>query len=256
MRLVALASGSRGNAALIELGGAVVLVDAGLSARELGRRVAAAGVEPRRIDAVLLSHEHEDHSRGAAHFSRAHGVPVFSSHQTLEAMDASPSHFADWHALAAWGCDLGRLRVETFAVPHDAAAPVGFVLHGEGLRVAIVTDLGHVTTLVRERLHGCHVQMVESNHDDRLLRDGPYPWPLKQRVAGRFGHLSNREAAALLDETVDGECRAVVLAHLSEQNNRPALARDEVARALKEGGGRLVTIRVAAAAGPTPAVVL
>ena len=254
MRLVPLASGSRGNATLVELGRQQLLIDAGVSATALAKRLEEAGVDPHRIDAIVLSHEHEDHSRGAARFSRKYGVPVICSVQTLEAMDGSPKHFAAWHALGGGICDLGGAEVESFPVPHDAAAPVGFLLRGEGLRLGIATDLGHATTLVVERLRGCHVLMIEANHDDRMLRDGPYPRSLKQRVAGRFGHLSNREAASLLGETVDGECCAVVLAHLSEKNNRPALAREQAQRVLRSAAGGSADLRIAQADHPSAEV--
>jgi len=171
-------------------------------------------------------------------------------------MDHSPAHFADWQALGSERpVDLGPLQVESFPVPHDAAQPLGFVLQGEGLRVGIATDLGHATTLVIERLRGCDVLMIESNHDDRMLRDGPYPWQLKQRVSGRLGHLSNREAAGLLDLTGDDGCRAVVLAHLSGKNNTPDLAR-RAARAVLAVGDRKIDVRVAERDQPSAAVEL
>jgi phosphoribosyl 1,2-cyclic phosphodiesterase len=257
MRLVPLASGSRGNASLIELGGRRLVFDAGISARSLARRLEAVGVAPERVDALVLSHEHEDHARGAERFSRAHRVPVVCSMRTLEALDRSPTDFAAWEPLAPGGrLDLGAVQIDSFAVPHDAAEPAGFVVHGEGLRIGFATDVGHATALVVERLRGCHVQLVEANHDDRLLRDGPYPWSVKQRVAGRLGHLSNREAAALLARTVGEVCRAVVLAHLSEMNNRPALARSAVALALAAGGARRCEMRIALGDRPTPGIEL
>lgn len=245
MRLVTLGSGSRGNATLVELGGKRLLVDAGLSAKELACRLEAAGADPAKIDGVLLSHEHVDHTRGVDRFSRKHGVPVFCSVDTLEAMDRSPVHFASWHPLAQGEClDLGTVTVEPFPVPHDAVRPVGFVLRAEGLQVGIATDLGHVTAEVVERLRGCDVLMIESNHDDRMLMEGPYPWHLKRRVSGMYGHLSNREAAAVLLDTVRAGCRAVVLAHLSEKNNTPELARRAADAAL--GAARMeVQLRVA-----------
>ena len=144
----------------------------------------------------------------------------------------------------------------TFPVPHDAARPLGFVIHGEGLRVGIATDLGHATTLVRERLRGCNVLMIEANHDDRMLQEGPYPWHLKQRVSGRLGHLSNHEAADVLAEAVDESCRCVVLAHLSEKNNTQELARRSAVAALKEWNRSAVEVRVAEATAPTAAVCL
>ena len=257
LRFVPLGSGSQGNATLVELGGARVLVDAGLSARQLAQRLSLLGVEPSSIDAVLLSHEHQDHARGAERFSKRHGVPVICSIETLEAMDRSRVHFADWQPLPDDAIlDLGGVRVEAFPVPHDAARPVGFVLHGEGLRVGIATDLGHATTLVLERLGGCHVLMIEANHDETMLLRGSYPPHLKQRVGGRMGHLSNHEAAAVLQRTVDDSCRAVVLAHLSENNNTPALARSTTSRALQAAGRKRLEMRIAAVRRPTPAVML
>lgn len=254
MRLLPLGSGSRGNATLVEFGTTRLLVDAGLSARALSARLEARGVAPKDIDWLLLSHEHEDHARGAERFSNRHRVPVICSAETLEALDLSPSHFACWRPLESAGvADLGTVTVEPFPVPHDAARPVGFIIRGEGLRVGIATDLGHATKLVRERLRGCHALLLEANHDDRMLWDGPYPWHLKQRVSGRLGHLSNQEAADVLRDAVSEECRAVVLAHLSESNNTPALVRQICARAL-DAGRRRVEMRVAATRGPTPAV--
>jgi phosphoribosyl 1,2-cyclic phosphodiesterase len=257
MRFVPLGSGSSGNAALLELGSTRLLIDAGLSARALAERVATQGVEPCSIDWILLSHEHTDHVRGAELFSRRHGAAVVSFPETLEAMDCSPAHFTRWIPFSENGPqDLGGVEVETFSLPHDAARPVGFLLRGEGLKIGIATDLGHATTLVRQRLRGCQVLMLESNHDDTMLREGPYPWNIKQRVAGRMGHLSNDDAADLLRDVVDQSCRAVVLAHLSEKNNRPELARRAAAAALGAVGRSRIVMRVATARTPTPAVEL
>jgi phosphoribosyl 1,2-cyclic phosphodiesterase len=234
-----------------ETGPVRLLIDAGLSARELTRRLQLVEVAPESVRAILLSHEHEDHTRGVERFSRLHEVPVVCSVKTLEAMDASPSHFAGWKPIrAGLRAEVAGVEVDPFAVPHDAADPMGFVLAAGGRRFGFATDLGHATALVVERLRGCHVLMVESNHDDRMLVDGPYPWPLKQRVSGRMGHLSNREAAALLCETVGAGCRAVVLAHLSETNNTHELARRCAAEALGGCGSDAPVIHVAAPEAP------
>ena len=257
MRLIPLGSGSQGNATLVEFGRKRILVDAGLSARMLARRLEAVGVEPASLDAVLLSHEHHDHARGAERFSKKHGVPVFCSLETLEAMDRSPIHFAEWHSLEPGTLmDMGSVRVDPFPVPHDAARPVGFVLEGEELKVGIVTDLGQATTLVVQRLRGCHLLMVESNHDDALLRNGPYPWQIKQRVGGRLGHLSNSEAAGLVEEAVSESCQVVLLAHLSESNNTPSLAREAASGALARRGRGRVSLHVAETRTTTPPIVL
>jgi phosphoribosyl 1,2-cyclic phosphodiesterase len=257
VRLVPLASGSKGNAALLEFGSTRLLLDAGLSAKRLAVRLGEVGVEPRDISAVLLSHEHEDHTRGAELFSRRHGTPVACCWQTLEAMDRSPAHFTEWMSFNSGETfDVGDVKVLPFPVPHDAAKPVGFVIEGEGMRVGMVTDLGHATTLVLERLRGCEVLMIESNHDNQMLMDGPYPWHLKQRVSGRLGHLSNREAAEMLRHTAAENCRAVVLTHLSEKNNTPALARQAAANVLASNGNGRVEMRVASQIKPTPPICL
>ncbi len=246
VRVLPLGSGSSGNATLVEFGSVRLLVEAGLSARALGERLEGAGVAPSSLAAILISHEHHDHACGVERFSLRHRVPVLCVPETLAALELSPIHLAAWHPLEPGSSlDVAGIRVDAFAVPHDAVRPVGFVLQGEGVRVGIATDLGHATTLVVERLRGCHLLVIESNHDDRMLHDGPYPWHLKQRVAGRTGHLSNDDAAHLLERVADSECRAVVLAHLSEKNNTPALARDSASRALQRAGCRRVEMRVA-----------
>jgi len=255
LRIVPLGSGSRGNATLVEAGTTRLLIDAGLSARTLTRRLEGLGVAPRSLSAILLSHEHHDHAAGVEGFSLRHRVPVVCSAATLAALDRSPAHLAEWIALPEIGpLELGDFRVESFPLPHDAARPVGFVLRAAGLSVGLATDFGHATTLVVERLRGSNALLVESNHDERMLRDGPYPWQLKQRVRGRMGHLSNVEAADLLQQVADEACQAVVLLHLSERNNTPELARRSAASALVRAGVKRASMRVAAPRGPTPAV--
>jgi phosphoribosyl 1,2-cyclic phosphodiesterase len=246
VRFVPLASGSQGNATLVEFGGTRLLIDAGLTLKELVVRLTACGIEPESIAAILLSHEHQDHVRGAQQFSKRFQVPVAASWATLEGMDRSPQAFAAWIDLPVGrAVPIGEASVSSFPVPHDAAAPVGFVLEGGGVRVGVATDLGHATPQIADRLGGCDLLMIESNHDPLLLRDGPYPWRLKDRVAGKLGHLSNSEAAALIKHTVDERCRCIVLAHLSEKNNTPELARTSALRALHARGCEQVDLRIA-----------
>ena len=255
VRVVLLGSGSSGNATLVAFGARRILVDAGLSARELAARLEGVGVAPRQLTAVLLSHEHHDHARGLERFAVKHALPVFTAPEALAALNLAPRHLGAWHPFEPGvAFDASGVTVEPFSVPHDAANPVGFVLQAEGVRVGIVTDLGHATTLVVERLRGCHVLVVEANHDDGMLVRGPYPWALKQRIGGRLGHLSNEEAATLLAATADDACQAVILAHLSEKNNTAALARKAVASALAAAGRSRYAMRVAERGGPTPAV--
>ena len=257
VRILSLGSGSSGNALLVEFGSRRVLVDAGLASREIARRLEAAGCAPGSIRCVLLTHEHRDHSRGAERFSVRHKVPIACVPETLEAMNLSPSLLAAWMPIdPGRDFDLDGVRVLPFPVPHDAARPVGFLLEGEGVRVGVALDLGHATSLVEERLRGCHVLVVESNHDGRMLQDGPYPWHLKQRIASRLGHLSNEEAASLLSRAADDSCRAVVLAHLSEKNNTQALARGAASRALAGAGRKRFEMRVAEGRRPSVPVVL
>ncbi|HEX4823125.1 MAG TPA: MBL fold metallo-hydrolase [Candidatus Polarisedimenticolaceae bacterium] len=255
VRVVPLGSGSSGNATLIAFGERTVLVDAGLSARDLALRLAAAGQAAERLDAILLSHEHHDHARGLFRFATRHRVPVFTTPEVLDALNLAPHHLPAWHAFTPGSAfETAGIEVTPFSVPHDAVNPVGFVLRAEGIRVGIVTDIGHMTTLVQQRLRGCHVLLVEANHDDAMLLKGSYPWALKQRIGGRLGHLSNDEAATLVAAVADDETQAVVLAHLSDKNNTAALARAAVANALDRAGRRRVAMRVALRSAPTPAV--
>jgi len=255
VRVVPLGSGSSGNATVVSFGARQILVDAGLSARELASRLTEVGVDPAALTAILLTHEHHDHARGLERFAVKHKVPVFTAPETLAALNLSPRHLGAWHpfepgvTFEAYG-----ITVDPFTVPHDAVNPVGFVLEADGVKVGIATDLGHATTLVVERLRGCHVLVVEANHDDGMLVRGPYPWALKQRIGGRLGHLSNEEAATLIAASADADCQAVILAHLSENNNTAALARQAVASALAAAGRTRYAMRVANGRAPTPAV--
>jgi phosphoribosyl 1,2-cyclic phosphodiesterase len=257
LRVVPLGSGSGGNATLVELGGTRLLVDAGLAARTLARRLAAIGVEPRTLAGILVSHEHGDHASGVERFSTRFGVPVHAAYETLAALDLSYVHVCGFTPfLPGQPFEVGDVVVDPFPVPHDAALPVGFVLTRDGMRVGVATDLGHATTLVVERLRGCDVLVIESNYDPDMLRDGPYPWALKQRVAGRTGHLSNAAAADLIADVVDERLKAIVLAHLSEHNNTPELARRTAAAALARTPGCRAAMRVATRRGATPAIVI
>ncbi len=257
LRIVPLASGSNGNSTLVEIGGTRLLVDAGLSAKALGVALESVGVAPGSIDWIVLSHEHHDHARGAVRFSRKHNVPLICSWPTLDAMEASPAHVASWQPLEPGRVlDLGKVTIDPFSIPHDAVDPLGFVFEGEGIRVGVATDVGHATARVVEHLQDCHVLLVESNHDDDMLRDGPYPWHLKERVRGRLGHLSNYEAAWLLEQVVGDNCQNVLLGHLSEQNNTPELAVESARKALARGGRDSIEVRVAERRRPSPAVEL
>jgi len=291
MRMTVLASGSKGNATVVAAGRTCVLVDAGLSCRELLRRMAATGEDPAALTAILVTHEHLDHVAGLSVLARRLGVPVFFTEPTHRAWvrmvtPKTTMSYAKWlelreqeklradeaaayapaHTLAAVAelepaelepeseedsladtkprpdpaflpaveyfragqrfC-IGEIDIDPFTIPHDAADPCGFVFHAraEGVRMAIATDLGYIPPNVNQALRNVDVLLLESNHDLEMLKDGPYPWSVKQRVLSRVGHLSNAACADFLQRDYDGGAHTIVLGHLSEQNNLPELAR-------------------------------
>lgn len=245
MRFRVLGSGSSGNTTLVEAGGARVLVDAGLGPRELAERVQSAGVDPSSVDAILLSHEHQDHSRGAPGFSRKWGTRVAGSRGTYAAAGLGASEIAGYDVVEAGvPYTVGGLTVTGVPLPHDAAQPFAFVIEGDGASLGHATDFGHVTQRMADAFRGCDALLIESNYDPAMLRDGPYPWSLKERILGRFGHLSNAEAAAYLQRDLGRFCRTVVLAHLSRQNNHPEIVRMAVDDALRRRGGTAVEVEI------------
>ena len=289
VKMTVLASGSKGNCTVLSSSRTRILVDAGLSCREIFKRMAAAGEDPHTLDAILITHEHQDHVQGLAVTARKLGIPVYFTEPTHRAWVRwmNPKKrvtYADWLAArkasdqqsavsdqedrgqgsgdqtsvkgSAVGdqkpekdpCALpgveyfcagsafcvGDIAVTPFTIPHDAADPVGFVFEADGLRIAIATDLGYMPENAKRHLKKCDVLMLESNHDLDMLRDGPYPWSVKQRVMSRVGHLSNLAAAEFLESEYDGGAAYIVLAHLSESNNLPELARVSAEHALRD----------------------
>jgi phosphoribosyl 1,2-cyclic phosphodiesterase len=235
MRITPLASGSSGNSFLVRCKDSAVLVDAGLSAKQLCLRLETVGVDPASLRAILVSHGHSDHVKGVGVLSRKYKLPVWMNKGTWTVAKSSVGAV---HRLEIF--DTGRvfraagLQVHPFSVPHDCADPVGFRISMGAARLGIVTDLGTATGLVTTLLTGLQVVVLESNHDPHMLMDGPYPWELKQRVRGRLGHLSNPDSAQLLQRVFSDELQAVILAHMSETNNRAELALDCVRTSLRE----------------------
>ncbi len=298
VRFTVLASGSKGNSTVVSGGRTRILVDCGLSCRELFRRMKLVGEEPETLDAILITHEHSDHVSGVAVTARKLGIPVYFTEGThrawmrwltprrqmtyaqwleqcrrqaaerqaeaettaeegepdesdlveseeapqQEAVSVLPAASATtkdptWlpaveYFRAGEPFEIGDIAVSPFTIPHDAADPVGFVFQAEGVRMASATDLGYISPNVRAQLQGVDLLLLESNHDLEMLRDGPYPWAVKQRVLSRVGHLSNEAAAGFLEDGYDGQAAYVILAHLSESNNLPELARVAAERAL------------------------
>jgi phosphoribosyl 1,2-cyclic phosphodiesterase len=223
VKVCLLASGSKGNAIYLASRDSRVLIDAGLSAREIDHRLARIDAGGAELDGILLTHEHTDHCRGLGPVSRRHRLPVLLHHRACRELPAS-ARPADPREFDGEPFCWRDLRIEPFALTHDAVAPVGFAIETADGKIGIATDLGIATRLVAERLKGCRVLILESNHDEVMLRDGPYPWHLKQRVRGNHGHLSNADSARLLEELLWPGLEAVFLAHLSETNNTPSLA--------------------------------
>jgi len=245
--LVVLGSGSRGNAIYIGGPSTRLLVDCGLSPRQVKVRLERIGVDPASLDAVLVSHEHRDHVGGLALLKRMPHTTCYANRLTVEAMDRYPIERPERLKLFTTGepFDIGEFRVNAFPVLHDALDPVGFELGLNGLKIGIATDLGHATTLVRQRLKGADVLVVETNHDENLLRNNMRrPWPLKQRILSKTGHLSNTAAAKLLAETATASTRRIVLAHLSQECNKEALALQAVLAHLELVGLGEVPIEV------------
>jgi phosphoribosyl 1,2-cyclic phosphodiesterase len=231
-----LASGSSGNSALLSTERTRVLVDAGLSLKELTRRLAAIGEDPARLDAVLVTHEHSDHVAGLATLARKHRVPVYMTWLTAPAIDWG-EYSPVVESFQAGAClAIGGIEVTSFSIPHDAVDPIGFTFRAQGIKIAMVTDLGYVPESIRFHVAGAQVLLLESNHDLEMLRVGPYPWSVKQRVMSRLGHLSNLSVRDFLSDGFDHRTPHLILGHLSEQNNHPEIVRRLAADAIAERG--------------------
>lgn len=238
MRFASLGSGSKGNCLVVEVGKSRLLLDCGLSPRETTRRLARLGLAPADLAAIIVTHEHDDHIGGAFAFALQHALPIWLTHGTLRAaVDAGKS--GDSAALrvnlvdSKSAFEIGDIQVRPFTVPHDAREPVQYVLSDGVARLGVLTDIGTITAHVEAALSGCDALVLECNHDLDLLQDSSYPGWLKERIAGPFGHLDNGQAHSLLARIDQSRLQHVIGAHLSEQNNRPALARSALAQAMR-----------------------
>lgn len=239
--LTVLASGSRGNCSVLASTRTRLLVDAGVSCREIGRRMNLTGDHALNLSAVIISHEHSDHVAGLYVLARKLKIPVFMTGATYQAWqrwarqknDGIRPELVRLETFESGrSFTIGDITVAPFTIPHDAADPVGFTFRAEGVKIGIATDLGYMPASVADNLRGCDGLVIESNHDVEMLRGGPYPWVVKQRVMSRVGHMSNDALAQFFSGDYDGNAAFVVLAHLSEQNNHPDLARGAAERAL------------------------
>lgn len=228
-----LASGSKGNAIYVSDGRNSILIDAGLSAVEIERRLLSRRLDPKDLDAIVISHEHTDHVQGAGPLSRRYHLPVYVNESTLAAAKnqlGTVKETISFHPGVTF-C-IGDLSLHPFSVSHDASDSVGFTVQDDMRKIGIVTDLGMATQLVRHHLKGCKLIILEANHDKRMLEEGPYPWHVKQRIQSRLGHLSNEASRDLLGEVFHNGLRHIILAHISETNNRPEKALSVVGEAL------------------------
>jgi phosphoribosyl 1,2-cyclic phosphodiesterase len=233
MKITPLASGSSGNSFLIQKNGCSILLDAGLSGKQMEERLNVVGADPACLSGIVVSHGHSDHVKGVGVLSRRYHLPVYMNHGTWS---ESSMIIKELHDLTIFETGkpfaLDCFNIYPFSVPHDSADPVGFRIKSGKEGLGIATDLGIATGLVATVLTGLQVVVVESNHDPAMLRDGPYPWELKQRVKSRLGHLSNQQSAKLLQQIVSDSLKVIILAHMSQTNNRPDLAMDCAAEAL------------------------
>jgi len=235
LRFASLGSGSKGNCLVVEAGGTRLLLDCGLAPRETERRLARLGLEPSGLAGILVTHEHDDHGGHAYAFAAQHGLTLWMTHGTQQALAAaakSPNGVRTGIIDGRKAFAAGDIEVQPYTVPHDAREPVQFMLSDGAQRLGVLTDIGASTAHVESVLSGCDALVLECNHDLDLLWAGDYPKWLKERIAGPFGHLDNGSSERLLAALDRARLKHVIAAHLSQQNNRAGLARAALARAL------------------------
>ncbi len=240
VKVCVLASGSKGNAIYVSDENTAILIDAGMSGIQIEKRMASAGLDPETLKAIVVSHEHSDHIKGVGVLSRRFDLPVYMSRQTH---DASLPTIGKISRLNHFECGcafkINGLDIHPFSTSHDAIDPAGFTITRNSIKIGVATDLGIVTSMVREHLKNSDLLVIESNHDPRMLENGPYPWPLKQRIKSRTGHLSNPDTAALLKQIQCDRLSHVILSHLSEENNTPEKVIQTAGQALENSSARI-----------------
>jgi phosphoribosyl 1,2-cyclic phosphodiesterase len=258
MQITVLGSGSSGNCTLIETEKTAILVDAGLSCRQITQRLASIGRSVDNVAGIVVTHEHSDHVAGLTVLCKQREIPVYANRHTAEnvRLDANGNGVVpriSWRLFSNGSAfSIGDLTIESFSVPHDAQDPVGFVVHNSHSSLGIVTDLGHATRLVAERVKAVDALMVEANHDVRLLQEDTIrPWATKQRILSRHGHLCNEDAAQLVGEVMTDRLRQLVLAHLSRDCNRPEIAEGVFRQKLQQIGAAHVALNTASQDQPT-----
>lgn len=225
MKFASLGSGSEGNALLVSVGQTNVLLDCGFSLQETIRRLAGLGIMAEQLSGIVVTHEHGDHIGGVAKLARKFDLPVWLTHGTLHNQPKAFANIKQCHEIDPHSAfAIGDIEVTPFPVPHDAAEPVQFVFSDGARRLGVLTDTGSSTPHIEQNLSGCHALVLECNHDNEMLMNGAYPYSLKQRVGGRYGHLNNQESAEILAKLDVSRLQHLLAAHLSQKNNTPALA--------------------------------
>ncbi len=258
VQLTILGSGSGGNCAYLETPETRLLVDAGFSGRQIRQRLATIARAPESIHGILITHEHSDHISGLVGLAAKLQMPVYCNRLTREAIEAQLEIQIDARLFVTGDSfTIGDVTIDTFAVPHDASDPVGFLLRTSAGNIGFLTDLGHATKLVLERIRSANVLLLEANHDLKMLQDDPHrPWSLKQRILSRHGHLSNDSAADVVEQIISADLRQLYLGHLSRQCNKPELARQTIGARLERIGATHVCVEHTFQDVPCPTLVL
>lgn len=253
-----LASGSSGNCAYLEADDTRLLIDAGLSARQIRQRLLGIGRTPEKLNGILITHEHSDHVQGLGVLAAKLQIPIYCNRLTKEAIELMFKTRFDFRLFSTGSSfSVGDVYVDTFSVPHDAYDPVGFLVRTTAGNIGFLTDLGHATKLVIERVRPANALVLEANHDLKLLQDDTKrPWSVKQRILSRHGHLCNEAAAALAEQIVCAELRHLYLGHLSGDCNRPELAHRVVSESLAKVGATHVCVEATAPDVPCPTLTL
>jgi phosphoribosyl 1,2-cyclic phosphodiesterase len=258
VRLTILGSGSGGNCAYLETDDVRILIDAGLSARQIRQRLATIGRTPENLTGILITHEHSDHVQGLAAFCEKLRIPVFCNRPTKDAIEYQLQMRIECRLFTTGGSfDLGDISVETFMIPHDAQDPVGFLIRTASGNIGFLTDLGHTNKLVIERIRPANVLVLEANHDVKMLQESPHrPWSLKQRILGRHGHLSNEAAADAAEQMMSAHLRHLYLGHLSRECNKPEIAKTVMEKRMAKIGATHVRLETTSQSVPSPTLEL
>ncbi len=254
LQITILGSGSSGNCTVVSTDQTTLLIDAGLSAKQIALRLEGAGIKPESLDGILLTHEHGDHTAGLEIFTRKWDIPIYATPLTQECIEHQFRESPRWKLMQSGSpFEIKDLRIECFSVPHDAVDPVGFVLQDGQSKLGFLSDVGFITNLIRDRLQGAHTLFLEANYDTQLLEaDTKRPWSTKQRISSRHGHLSNEQAADLVASVAHDGLHQVVLGHLSEDCNHPDTAVGFIRNALVERSFHSVDVWCADRKNPSP----